>query len=193
MKIKLLFLLPLFAIASCASPEAENAEIDESGESGESVAENATDEEVSETCHLIDHPDIDLTLKSMDDYAEMNWEAHRASYTEDGTVHLNTLDPEKLVKIDDSIENYKVQRKNGVWSEFFWTGRNADRVILDYPGLDPEAWVFVWANWNGVLAESGDTITSAVHIANRMSSEGLIRYHYVNIDRAPIVTALSKK
>ena len=145
-----------------------------------------------EACHSIDHPDIDLTLKSMDDYASMNWEAHRASYTEDGTVHLNTLDPELLYGIDESIEKYQAQRESGTWSEFFWTNRNADRVILDYPGLDPEAWVFVWCYWNGVLAESGDTVTAAVHISNRMSSDGLIRYHYVNIDKAPIVTALAK-
>ena len=63
-----------------------------------------------------------LTLKSMDDYAEMNWESHRASYTEDGTGHLNTLDPEKLVKIDDSIENYIAQRENGIWSDFALEG-----------------------------------------------------------------------
>ena len=151
-----------------------------------------TDQVEQEACHLIKHPDIDLTIKSMNDYADMNWEAHRASYTEDGTVHINSLDPDKLKGIDESIENYKAQRESGTWSEFFWTGINADRVILDYPGLDPEAWVFVWCDWNGVLAESGDTITSAVQITNRMSTDGLIRYHYVNIDRAPIVTATSK-
>ncbi len=149
-------------------------------------------QEEGEVCHLIEHADIDLTLKSMDDYAAMNWDEHRASYTEDGTVHLNSLDPEDLKQIDDALEGYKAQRESGVWSEFFWTGRYADRVILDYPDLDPEPWVFVWGNWNGVLAESGDTITAAVHIANRMSHDGLIRYHYVNIDRAPIVTALAK-
>lgn len=145
-----------------------------------------------ETCHSIDHPDIDLTLKSMDDYANMKWEEHRASYTDDGTVHVNSLREEDLKHIDDAIEGYKDQRQNGTWSEFFWTGRNADRVILDYTGLDPAPWVFVWGDWNGVLAESGDTVTTAVHIANRMSQDGLIRYHYVNIDRAPIVEALNK-
>lgn len=164
-----LILLSLVLVSSCSAPEEKEA------------------------CHLIDHPDIDLTLKSMDDYAAMNWEAHRASYTEDGTVHLNSLDPEKLKGIDESIEGYKAQRESGAWSDFFWTDRYADRMILDYPDLDPEAWVFVWGNWNGILAESGDTVTAAVHIANRMSSEGQIRYHYVNIDRAPIVTALSKE
>lgn len=146
----------------------------------------------AEPCHYIDHPDIDLTLKSMDDYASMNWEEHRASYTEDGTVHLNSLLEEDLKKIDDAMEGYKAQRESGVWSEFFWSGRYADRVILDYPDLDPEPWVFVWGTWNGVLAETGDTVSAAVHIANRMSQDGLIKYHYVNIDRAPIVTALSK-
>ena len=34
-----------------------------------------------------------------------------------------------------------------------------------------------------MLAESGDTITCAVHLANRMSQDGLINYYYVNIDR----------
>ena len=145
-----------------------------------------------EPCHLIHHKDIDLTIMSMEDYAAMNWEEHRASYTEDGTVSINSLKQEDILGIDESIETYKAQRENGPWSECFWTGINADRVILNYPGLDPEAWVFVWCDWNGVLAESGDTISTAVHIANRMSSEGLIKYHYVNIDKAPIVTALSK-
>jgi hypothetical protein len=149
-------------------------------------------EEVApEPCHTIQHADIDLSLKSMDDYAEMRWEDHRATYSEDGTVHLNTLEPEKLKGIDESIESYKAQRASGTWSEFFWTNRNADRVILDYPGLDPEPWVFVWCDWSGVLAESGDTITCAVHIANRMTQDGLINYHYVNIDRGPIVKVLS--
>ena len=90
------------------------------------------------------------------------------------------------------MKGYKAQRESGVWSEFFWSGRYADRVILDYPDLDPEPWVFVWGTWNGVLAETGDTVSAAVHIANRMSQDGLIKYHYVNIDRAPIITALSK-
>ena len=75
---------------------------------------------------------------------------------------------------------------------FFWTGRYAHRVILDYLDIEPEQWVFVWGTWNGVLAETGDTVSDAVHIANRMSQDRLIKYHYVNIDRAPIVTALSK-
>ena len=169
MRINYWILLSLALLSACASPE-EN-----------------------ETCHLIEHHDIDMTLKSMDDYAAMNWEDHRASYTEDGSVHINSLDPDKLKGIDESIEGYKAQRETGAWSEFFWNGRSADRFILDYPGLDPEAWVFVWGNWNGVLAASGDTITTAVHIANRMSAEGLIRYHYVNIDSTPIITALSKE
>jgi hypothetical protein len=169
MKNSSLLLLLIMVVSACAIPEEKEA------------------------CHLIEHPDIDLTLKSMDDYAAMNWEDHRASYTEDGTVRLNSLDPDKLKGIDESIEAYKAQRESGAWIEFFWTGRYADRMILDYPDLDPEAWVFVWGNWNGILAESGDTVTAAVHIANRMSAEGLIRYHYVNIDRAPIVTALSKE
>ena len=90
------------------------------------------------------------------------------------------------------MEGYKAQRESGVWSEFFWTDRYADRVILHYPDVEPEPWVFVWGTWNGVLAETGDTVSAAVHIANRMSQDGLIKYHYVNIDRAPIVTALSK-
>lgn len=153
---------------------------------------NEVVEQESEPCHSIQHADIDLSLKSMDDYAQMRWDDHRATYTDDGTVHLNTLDPAKLKGIDESIESYKEQRASGTWAEFFWTNRNADRVILDYPGLDPEPWVFVWCDWNGVLAESGDTVTCAVHIANRMSHEGLIKYHYVNIDRGPIVKALSK-
>ena len=34
----------------------------------------------------IDHPDIDMTLKSMDDYASMNWE-DIGVYTQDGIVH----------------------------------------------------------------------------------------------------------
>ena len=144
----------------------------------------------AEPCHSIHHSDIDISLKSMDDYAAMRWEDHRATYTDSGTVHVNSLDPSQLKGIDESIEGYKAQRESGVWSEFFWTGRAADRVILDYPGLDPEPWVFVWGTWNGVLAESGDTIRSAVHISNRMSEDGLIKYHYVNIDRAPIVGAL---
>ena len=42
------------------------------------------------------------------------------------------------------------------------------------------------------LLKLEDTVSAAVHIANRMSQDGLIKYHYVNIDRAPIVTALSK-
>ena len=46
----------------------------------------------AEPCHSIDHPDIDLTLKSMDDYASMNWEEHRASYTEDGTMKCTFTD-----------------------------------------------------------------------------------------------------
>ena len=152
----------------------------------------STPELKQEPCHTIQHEDIDLTIKSMEDYAAMNWDAHRSSYTEDGTVSINSLKEEDILGIDESIASYKTQRESGQWSEFFWTNRNADRVILDYPGLDPEAWVFVWCNWNGVLAESGDTVTAAVHISNRMSSDGLIRYHYVNIDKAPIVTALSK-
>ncbi len=143
-------------------------------------------------CHTIQHDDIDLTIKSMKDYAAMNWEAHRNSYTEDGTVSINSMKEEDVLGIDESIETYKAQRENGPWSEFFWTRINSDRVILDYPGFDPEAWVFVWCDWNGVLAETGDTISAAVHIANRMSPDGLIRYHYVNIDKAPIVTALAK-
>ncbi len=155
-------------------------------------AESIDAEAQAEPCHSIDHPDIDLTLKSMDDYASMNWDKHRASYTEDGTVHMNSLLEEDLKKIDDAIEGYKAQRESGVWSEFFWSGRYANRVILDYPDLDPEPWVFVWGTWNGVLAETGDTVSAAVHIANRMFQDGLIKYHYVNIDRAPIVTALSK-
>ena len=77
----------------------------------------------------------------MDDYANMKWEEHRASYTDDGTVHLNSLREEDLKHIDDAIVGYKDQRQNGTWSEFFWTGRNADRVILDYTGLDPAPWV----------------------------------------------------
>ena len=64
-------------------------------------------QEEGEVCHLIEHADIDLTLKSMDDYAAMNWDEHRASYTEDGTVHLNSLDPEDLKQIDDALEGYK--------------------------------------------------------------------------------------
>jgi hypothetical protein len=91
------------------------------------------------------------------------------------------------------MAGYKSQRESGQWSECFWSERSADRVILDYPGLDPEPWVLVWGTWNGVLASTGDTIRTAVHIANRMSAEGLIRYHYVNIDRAPITSALAKK
>lgn len=149
-------------------------------------------EEEKESCHMIRHADIDISMKSMDDYAEMRWEDHRATYTDSGTVHVNTLDPAQLKSIDESIEGYIDQRESGVWSEFFWTNRVGDRVVLDYPGLDPEAWVFIWGTWNGVLAESGDTISSAIHIANRMSREGLIKYHYVNIDRAPIVTALAQ-
>ena len=110
----------------------------------------------------------------------------------DGTVSINSQREEDILGIDESIATYKALRENGPWSECFWTGINADRVILDYPDLDPEAWVFVWCDWNGVLAETGDTISAAVHIANRMSPEGLIRDHYVNIDKAPIVTALTK-
>ena len=40
-----------------------------------------------------------------------------------------------------------------------------------------------------MLAETGDTVSAAVHIKARMSQDGLIKYHYVNIDRALIVTA----
>ena len=145
-----------------------------------------------EPCHTIQHEDIDLTIKSMEDYAAMNWDDHRSSYTEDGTVSINSLKEEDILGIDESIVTYKAQRENGPWLKFFWTGINADRVILDYPGFDPEAWVFVWCDWNGILAETGDTISAAVHIANRMSPDGLIRYHYVNMDKAPIVTALAK-
>lgn len=156
-----------------------------------SCAENKV-EQTSDPCHSIQHADIDLSLKSMDDYAAMRWDDHRATYTEDGTVHLNTLEPELLKGIDESIASYKEQRASGTWKEFFWTNRNADRVILDYPGLGPQPWVFVWCDWNGVLESTGDTVTCAVHIANRMSQDGLIRYHYVNIDRGPIVKALSR-
>ena len=77
------------------------------------------EEVASDPCHTIQHADIDLSLKSMDDYAEMRWEDHRATYSEDGTVHLNTLEPEKLKGIDESIESYKAQRASGTWSEFF--------------------------------------------------------------------------
>ena len=149
-------------------------------------------EQTSEACHSIQHADIDLSFQSMDYYAAMRWEEHRATYTEDGTVHLNTLDPELEKGIDESIESYKKQRASGIWKAFFWTNRNADRVMLDYPGLGPEPWVFVWCDWNGVLEATGDTVTCAVHIANRISQDGLIKYHYVNIDTGPIVKALSK-
>ena len=39
-------------------------------------------QEEGEVCHLIEHADIDLTLKSMDDYAAMNWDEHSASEEE---------------------------------------------------------------------------------------------------------------
>jgi hypothetical protein len=69
-KMNRLLLIPFVILASCSSSTTE-----------------------VESCHSIFHADIDLSLKSMDDYASMDWEAHRASYTEDGTVHVNSLKP----------------------------------------------------------------------------------------------------
>ena len=72
----------------------------------------STPEFDQEPCHTIEHEDIDLTIKSMEDYAALNWDAHRSSYTEDGTVRINSLKEEDIIGIDESKDTYKTQREN---------------------------------------------------------------------------------